>query len=227
MTFWIDNFFERKRIMAFFKKPQRMIISILAVGLLIGLAACGSEGGSGGAGTIVAAGHTAAVAQPTETADPARLDDIECDECIDGSNIVVPAGAGGSSGFSLPLRGTVVHMNQDIAEVITALGEPLGVHISPSCAFDGYDRIFLFPGVQIHTFPQGERDFVHIISVMDDSVVTEGGIFLGSEWHDVLDAYGQTYEQEFSKFTFNRNGTNLSFFVENDMVIAITYELVL
>ena len=133
--------------------------------------------------------------------------------------------ATGDDGFVFDFKGTEVRLNQNMSYVLAALGEPLGVHETPSCAFDGFDRIFRFPGVQFHTFPIGDEDFVQIISIWDDSVTTRGGIFLGSDWDSVLAAYGADYQQEFSRFTFVRGDTSLSFFVDDYIVREITYSL--
>ena len=130
-------------------------------------------------------------------------------------------------GFIFEFRSTSIHLGQNMAEILNAIGEPLGVHETPSCAFDGFDRIFMFPGVQFHTFPDGDDDFLQIISIWDDSVTTCEGVFLGSGWEDVLAAYGTDYSQDFSIFTFERGGTTLSFFVESDVVVEISYSLIM
>jgi len=131
------------------------------------------------------------------------------------------------SGFSFEFRNTIIYMNQNMAEVLAALGEPLSVHETPSCAFDGLDRIFMFPGVQFHTYPIGDDDFVQIISIWDDSVATREGIQLGSSWDNVVAAYGTDYVQEFNMVTFTREHTTLSFFVENSRVEEIAYALIM
>jgi len=129
--------------------------------------------------------------------------------------------------FTFPFNGTVIHLNQNMAEILDALGEPSGVRQTPSCAFDGYDRIFGFGAINIHTYPVGDDDFIQIISIRDDSVTTPGGIRLGSSWGAVLDAYGTDYVQDFSKHTFTQGDTTLSFFVEDGIVVEITYALIM
>ena len=118
-------------------------------------------------------------------------------------------------------------MDQNIQEVLNAFGEPLGVFEAPSCAFDGIDRIFSFPGLQIHTYPLDDDDFIHTVSIRDDSIMTENGIYLGNSWAAVLAAYGSDYSQEFGMFTFIKGDTKLQFLVEDDMVVAITYGLIM
>jgi len=132
-----------------------------------------------------------------------------------------------TEGFYFVFHGVAIHMDQDMAYLLPQLREPLGVFEAPSCAFDGIDRIFGFPGMQVHTYPDDDLDRVHTISILDDSVSTPSGIFLGSGWNEVVAAYGDDYEQEIGMFTFTQGQTTLSFFVENDIVIGITFGLIM
>jgi len=121
----------------------------------------------------------------------------------------------------------VIEMDQNISEVIVALGEPVGFFEAPSCAFDGIDRIYAYPGLQIHTYPKGEEDHVHTVSLRDDSVQTEGGIYLGSSLNMVVLAYGDDYELDTGMYQYTRGKTTLAFYIEDNMVIGITYGLII
>ena len=130
--------------------------------------------------------------------------------------------------FALKVGNFPIEMDQNINEVLAALGEPQGVFVAPSCAFDGEDRIFQYPSVQIHTYPKGDDDFVHTISLRDDTIrTTEGRIYLGSNLQSVIDAYGDDYEHDSGMYTYTRGPTTLEFFVEDDTVIGITYGLII
>jgi len=130
-------------------------------------------------------------------------------------------------GFALMYRGVPIQMNQDMDYLLPQLGEPSGVFEAPSCAFDGIDRIFGFPGVQIHTYPDGDLDRVHTVNFMSDSITTNNGIRLGSSWADVVAAYGNDYEQDITMFTYTLGQTTLSFFVEGDTVTGIIFGLIM
>jgi len=155
---------------------------------------------------------------PTEDEQPYEHNEIEDAEEIESQD---------NLGFALLYRGTLIEMDQGMDYLLAELGEPLGVFEAPSCAFDGIDRIFGFPGIQIHTYPDGELDRVHTISFLDDSLSTVNGIFLGSSWDDVVAAYGSGYVQDITMFTYTIGRTTLSFFVEGDMVTGIIYGLIM
>jgi len=130
--------------------------------------------------------------------------------------------------FFFKIGDVVVDMDQDIADVIDKAGEPIAVLELPSCAFEGMDRVFRYPGADLYTYPIMDDDFVYTIVFFDDSVRTaEGGIRLGSNLRDVLDAYGDDYELDSGMYTYTRGLTVLEFLVEDDIVIGIIYRLII
>jgi len=130
--------------------------------------------------------------------------------------------------FALKVGDFLIEMDQNITYVLSALGEPQGIFVAPSCAFDGEDRIFQYSNIQIHTYPKGDDDHVHTISLRDDSVrTTEGKIYLGSSLQEMLDAYGDDYEYDNDMYKYTRGLTTLEFFIEEDIVIGITYGFII
>jgi len=126
--------------------------------------------------------------------------------------------------FAFMFRDVLIEMNQDVSLVISALGDPDGEFEAPSCAFDGIDRIFAYPGIQIYTYPLGDSDFIHTVAFFDDSIrTTEGGIRLGATIDAVIDAYGDDYDYEVGMYTFTRGRTVLEFLTDGDRVIGISY----
>jgi hypothetical protein len=131
------------------------------------------------------------------------------------------------SGFALKIGDSIIRMDQNMAEVQAMLGEPRNVFVEQSCAFDGMDRVFSYPGLQIHTYPKGSEDYVHTVSLRDDSIRTMQGIYLGSTMNAVIKAYGDEYKMESDVLIYTEGRTTLSFFIEDDIVTAITYNLVI
>jgi hypothetical protein len=130
--------------------------------------------------------------------------------------------------FALEVNGFLIEMDQDMSYVLDALGEPLGEFVAPSCAFDGEDRIFQYPSIQIHTYPVGDFDRVHTISLRDDNIRTsEGGIRLGASFEDVIAAYGDDYVQDFNIHRFTRGRTKLEFYIHDGVVLGITFGLII
>jgi len=130
--------------------------------------------------------------------------------------------------FSFKMGDVLIEMDEDISRVIAGLGEPLGILEQESCAFDGIDRIFSYPGIQIYTYPKGNSDHIHTIGFFDDSVVTtEGNIRLGSDIQEVFNVYGNDYRYDSGMYTFTRGKTVLEFLVSGDNIISINYRYIL
>jgi len=126
--------------------------------------------------------------------------------------------------FALRVGDLLIEMDQDVAYVLAALGEPLEEFEDPSCAFDGIDRVFLYPDFEVRTYPKGSSDHVHTIVFENDLIrTTEGGIRLGASLQDVIDAYGDDYEHDSGMYTFTRGLTTLEFLVDDDIVTNIIY----
>jgi len=185
---------------------MKKIILLMALGALL-LAACTNE--------------TSSVSTPYEPTPPAQT----APTTQPPAETTQPTSE--STAFALTVGNFTIRMDQNIQEVLDSMGEPLGVFEAPSCAFDGIDRIFSLPGLQIHTYPLDSGDFIHTVSIRDDSIMTQNGIYLGNSLDSVLAAYGNDYQQEFGMFTFTKGVTTLQFLIEDNMVVAITYGLIM
>ena len=157
--------------------------------------------------------NTPAPAEPPVTTEVSTPDDEE----TTGEPQLPPV-------FFFKIGDAVVDLNENITYIISRAGEPIGELELPSCAFDGMDRVFRYPGTDLYTYPVGDNDFVYNIAFFDDTVRTaEGGIRLGSSLQAVFDAYGNDYEFDSGMYTFTRGLTVLEFLVADDTVIGITY----
>lgn len=115
-----------------------------------------------------------------------------------------------------------VSIDQDMTEVLTALGEPQSYFEAASCAFDGLDKTYTYPGFQVITRPEGDKDYVNSILLTDDSVTTPEGLYIGSSSADVTAAYGEG-DATSSSIMYTKDGVTLSFILENDTVVSIEY----
>ena len=194
------------------KKISLVLIIILT---LLALIACGNGNGPDGP----PAGNGPTVNNPDENGEP---DPDEPEPPSTDDPAILDA-------FFFKMGDVLIHMDENIDIVIEQIGEPLGRFEAESCAFEGIDIIFSYPGIQIYTYPAGDNNFIHTIGFFDDSVRTaEGGIHLGSNIQAVIDVYGNDYGYETGMYRYTRGLTVLEFLVDdNEMVIGITYRLLL
>ena len=126
-------------------------------------------------------------------------------------------------GFAFIHNGVSIYMNTDVEPVIDALGESLEYFEAESCAFKGLDKFYIYPGFQITTYPNEGKDFISAVEIMDDSVSTPEGIYLGSTVDDMISAYGDDYVESQGLYTYTLDDSNLQFITMEDEIIAINY----
>lgn len=117
---------------------------------------------------------------------------------------------------------STISMDQDMADVLSALGEPQSYFEAASCAFEGLDKTFTYPGFQIVTRPEGDKDYVNSILLTDDSVTTPEDLYIGSSKEEVVATYGEG-EETGSAIMYTKENVTLSFIFEGDTVISIEY----
>ena len=126
-------------------------------------------------------------------------------------------------------NGIDIYMNDVAKPILDALGEPMHYFESPSCAFQGMDRVYTYNGFELYTYTDGDDDTEYVLSVvfMNDGVETNEGITIGSKLADVISAYGVKFVMDGNKYTYTSVNTDLSFVTENDEVVEVSYNLIL
>ena len=114
-------------------------------------------------------------------------------------------------------------VDQDMAEIADQLGEPDSYYEEPSCAAQGIAKIYTYPGFEIETYPDGEKDLIACVVLKDDSVATPEGIDLSMTKEDILKAYGSDYEESGNGMVYEKDGTKLCFIMEGDDIASIEY----
>jgi hypothetical protein len=127
------------------------------------------------------------------------------------------------SGFSFEYNDVSIYMNTDVAPVIDSLGEALHYFEAESCAFKGLDKKYTYPGFEITTYPLDDKDYVSVVYLMDDTVSTPEGIYLGSTVNDMIEAYGNDYVKSAESYTYKKDDSTLQFIAADDEIISITY----
>ena len=194
------------------KVPFLLIIFVLAFFVL---AACGGNDDAGDDILLTGTGQDNSSA--SDTGDDSSLNSDDSMQSDDDPQE--------QQDFALKVGDFIIVMNSDMSSTLAALGTPMAEFEEPSCAFDGIDRIFGYPDLQIHTYPVGDTDHIHTVMLLSDLVrTTEGNIRIRhSSLDDVIAVYGNDFVHEAGMYTFTRGLTTLEFYVENGVVEGITY----
>lgn len=122
------------------------------------------------------------------------------------------------NGVSVPLGG-------HFAPIYEALGAESDYFEAPSCAFDGLDKIYYYNALEIHTYPQGEEDFVSAVILKDDSITTPEGAYIGMASNEAVIELGYTYEDLGNQYIYTQGDSTLTVILEEKVVIALIYRL--
>lgn len=115
-----------------------------------------------------------------------------------------------------------VSIDQNMADILSAIGEPLQYFEAASCAFTGLDKTYTYAGFVITTRPDGEKDYVNSIFLTDDSVTTPEGLYIGVSADEVISTYGKGTQTE-TLISYTDGNTTLNFILKNGSVISIEY----
>lgn len=125
--------------------------------------------------------------------------------------------------FSFKVKDTVIHIGDDMAAVLKALGDPVSYFESPSCAFAGLDKIYTYSGFTVSTSPKDKKDIVTSIELTDDSVTTFDGLYIGSSADDVKKIYGKSSSDLDVLLSYENGSVSVEFGVKDGKVKSISY----
>lgn len=126
--------------------------------------------------------------------------------------------------FSFVHNNVKITPNSLAAPLITALGSDYQYQESPSCAFIGMDKMYIYKGFTILTYPDDKAvDHVLQIILTDDSVATPEGLMLGHTVEKVTELYGTDYEKSGENFAYTLGKTRLDIIIKDGEIHSIQY----
>lgn len=120
---------------------------------------------------------------------------------------------------------TDVPVNAEADAILQALGAWVDYSESPSCAFEGMDKVYLYQGFRVQTYSLGGKDYIHSVELTDDSVATAEGITVGALAADVTAAYGTPTSSTDNVMTYvdAQRSMYLQFILRGGTVTNISY----
>ena len=130
-------------------------------------------------------------------------------------------------GFAFTYKGINLYPGMKWDETVAAqLGEPISYFEAKSCVFEGIDRMYTYPGFEIDTSPDGTgADSVTTVYLLDDSVTTPEGAYIGCNKSLVEKLYGESFSPEENSKSYERGGTEVKFVLKDETVVSICYSL--
>ncbi len=116
-----------------------------------------------------------------------------------------------------------IAIDADAAPILSSLGAWKAYDESPSCAFEGLDKVYTYSGFEIQTYPDGDRDFIYLVELYDDTVEGPRGIRVGSTSEEVASALGAADRQSGTAWIYDGNGMYLELLIRDGAVNKIRY----
>ncbi|MBQ4381541.1 MAG: hypothetical protein II794_02240 [Oscillospiraceae bacterium] len=117
-----------------------------------------------------------------------------------------------------------VNMSPDAPakEVIDAIPEKYEYFEAASCAFEGLDKTYTYPHIEVDTYP-GDVDRIVAIYLRDDLVSTPEGLKIGDSKEAMERIYGTGYTVNGIEYTYAKGSMSLRLHVEDGKVTYICY----
>lgn len=125
------------------------------------------------------------------------------------------------SGYVFVYKDVKLYMGMDLKTVYTQLGEAENAQTSASCKYSGDDTCYTYSDFSVTVNLDGEQEIVYAIELSSDLVETAENVAIGADVSEVVKAYGEPAEE--GVYRYAKDGMQLMFAVENDVVTGISY----
>ena len=125
--------------------------------------------------------------------------------------------------YGVTVNGVAIEIDAEAAAILSALGEWKTYDASPTCAFEGEDKVYGYGSFEIRTYTLGGKDYIHSVYLLDDSLTTQKGITIGSKSSAVTGSYGKPSKTTEGALIYDGEGMTLSFLIRDDVVTNIQY----
>ena len=188
------------------KRFKRLIIAWL-MGCML-LTGCGSKSED--------TATTAAAAAKAEASTEKKTESTEAKDAA-------PAVQENDANWYFLKDGVKIEMYAPADPVIEALGAYNGTKESPSCAFDGMDIVYIYPGFDLYAFDDGSGNKVITQLVLrDDTVQTREGAYIGMDIGHVEKMY-TAVEDGKNSLSMTRGNCTLLIIFKDGVVSSIQY----
>lgn len=122
-------------------------------------------------------------------------------------------------------RGVPILPGDQIEHILSSLGDPKSIYETPSCFFDGNDRVYSYEAFDVNSAVIDGKETCVAVIITGSSVKTPEGIAIGSSAADVQSAYGAYDSEETGQYVWHRHGAELVIVIIEDQVTSISYIL--
>lgn len=116
-----------------------------------------------------------------------------------------------------------VDLDAPAAPILVSLGAWISYDESPTCAFEGMDRVYGYGSFELETYTLGGVEYIRAVHLLDDAYATREGIAIGVTRDAVVAVYGTADEESATALTYLGKGMRLVFLLRDGSVTNIQY----
>ena len=119
-----------------------------------------------------------------------------------------------------------IKVGNDFNTLLALVGPYNSVREEASSYSEGTAKVYNYNDFEVETYIENNIEKIYSIIVTSAQVETNEGIHLNSSKHEMTVAYGLDYNQPTEEiYTYSLSNSNITFIVENDIIIGIMYYL--
>ncbi len=111
------------------------------------------------------------------------------------------------------------------SNVLANLGQPNDTSTENNLDSNSPIHIYQYDHFVIETYYEDNTEKVYSIAFIDSEVSTNEGIKIGDRIDNIINTYGSSFDNKNNIYVYNYLNTNMSFIVENDIIVSIKYYL--
>lgn len=167
-------------------------------------------------GLCLAASMLAGCSQETggETVQASRMDGGQTQISVEES----ATQAATTDGYVFTYMGYDIIMGSEVQPYLDAFGDPEDEFEAASCAGQGMDHIYSYPGFFLYTREENGVSIVDAVQITD-SITNYNGAHVGDKIDDVKAIFGEPADDWGFGFSYASGNTELRFFSENGETI--------
>ncbi len=128
-------------------------------------------------------------------------------------------------GYVFEYNSVAFAVGDDAETVLSRLGEAKSCkENSDGCGGGDIIKTFEYDGFSLEVKCVSDKEIISKIMLKNDSVKTSEGIFIGSLQSDVIETYGEEYEENYNGIIYTKQNTRLNFVIKNGVVKSLYYD---
>ena len=152
---------------------------------------------------------------------------VICSLCLLLSCAACGSTADSDGKLRLTVDGIAVEMHGEAEPVLEALGQPLSCTEEASCAFEGMDKTYSYPGFYLQTYPKEGKEYLSALWFTDDTHKTFEGIGIGSTLEEAQQVYGEDAYNGINALLVETGDAKLVLRVEDNLISGVQLQAIL